>query len=175
METLLRLYQKDEEFQSTAVSLKEGLKEQMVAGLTGSARMLYVASLYRETRRPVLLVTHNLNQAQKAVEDLYELLPKDQVLLYPANELVATEIALDGHETLGERVQVLSRLSKGFSGVFVVPFAGLRKLVPPAHVFSANHRTLKVGEVHPVESLIDQLVKVGFERVEMVEKPGNSA
>lgn len=172
METLLRLYQKDEEFQSTAVSLKEGLKEQMVAGLTGSARMLYVASLYRETRRPVLLVTHNLNQAQKAVEDLYELLPKDQVLLYPANELVATEIALDGHETLGERVQVLSRLSKGFSGVFVVPFAGLRKLVPPAHVFSANHRTLKVGEVHPVESLIDQLVKVGFERVEMVEKPG---
>ncbi|PTX55241.1 transcription-repair coupling factor [Melghirimyces profundicolus] len=172
METLLQLFRRDPEFQSTVESLKQGLKEQLVAGLTGSARMMYVASLFRETRRPVMVVTHNLNQAQKAVEDLYELLPKDQVMLYPANELVATEIALDGHETLGDRIHALSRLSKGFDGVFVVPFAGLRKMFPPAHVIAGNHRSLKVGMESPIGPLMDHLVKVGYERTEMVEKPG---
>ncbi|WP_240512062.1 transcription-repair coupling factor [Paludifilum halophilum] len=172
METLIQLFQRDDDFQSTAVSLKENLKEQLVAGLTGTARMVYAASLYKETGRPVMVVTHNLNQAQKAVEDLYELLPRDQVLLYPANELVATEIALDGHETLGERLNVLSRLAKGFSGVFVVPFAGLRKLFPPRHVIAGNHRTLTVGQEYPIEPLVEYLVHIGYERVDMVEKPG---
>ncbi|SDC86148.1 transcription-repair coupling factor [Melghirimyces thermohalophilus] len=172
MDTLVQLFRRDDEFQATIESLKNGLKEQLVAGLTGSARMLYAASLHLESNRPVMVVTHNLNQAQKAVEDLYELLPKDRVMLYPANELVATEIALDGHETLGERIQVLSHLSKGFQGVFVVPFAGLRKLFPPPYVIAGNHRTLTVGEEHPIEPLMEQLVKIGYERVDMVEKPG---
>lgn len=172
LETLIQLFRRDNEFQSTVASLQRGLKEQLVAGLTGSARMTYVASLHQETDRSVLVVTHNLNQAQKAVEDLYELLPKDRVMLYPANELVATEIALDGHETLGDRIYALSRLSKGFKGVFVVPFAGLRKLLPPAHVIAGNHRTLKFGQEYPMEPLIQHLVKVGYERVDMVEKPG---
>ncbi|GGE21800.1 transcription-repair-coupling factor [Marinithermofilum abyssi] len=172
METLIELFRQDKDFTATIDALDARIQEQMVAGLTGAARMLYVASLYQETGRPVLLVTHNLNQAQKAAEDLYELLPKDQVLLYPANELVATEIALDGHETLSERIEVLSRLSKGFSGVFVVPFAGLRKLFPPHRVILESHVTLKVGEEHPIDPLVEHLVHVGYERVDMVEKPG---
>ncbi|MDR6227105.1 transcription-repair coupling factor [Desmospora profundinema] len=172
MKTLVQLFQKDHDFQSTVASLEQGLKEQLVAGLTGSARMMYVAALFRELGRPMLVVTHNLNQAQKAVEDLQELLPREQVLLYPANELVATEIALDGHETLGDRIQVLSRLTRGFRGVFVVPFAGARKLFPPQEIFAAAHRTLTVGEEHPVEVLVKHLVRVGYERVDMVEKAG---
>ena len=121
MEPLIQMFRQDTDFQATVEGLNRRLKEQMVAGLSGTARMVYVAALHRETERPILLVTHNLNQAQKAVEDLYELLPREQVLLYPANELVVTEVALAGQETLGERMEVLSRLSRGFTGVLVVP------------------------------------------------------
>jgi transcription-repair coupling factor (superfamily II helicase) len=172
LETLIRLFQKDNDFQSTVASLNQGLKEQLVAGLTGTARMVYVAALYKELGRPILVVTHNLNQAQKAVEDLQELLPREQVLLYSANELVATEIALDGHETLGERMQVLSRLARGFRGVFVVPFAGARKLFPPLEKVAAAHRTLRVGDEYPLKALVEHLVQIGYERVDMVEKAG---
>ena len=119
MEPLIQMFRQDTDFQATVEGLNRRLKEQMVAGLSGTARMVYVAALHRETERPILLVTHNLNQAQKAVEDLYELLPREQVLLYPANELVVTEVALAGQETLGERMEVLSRLSRGFTGVLV--------------------------------------------------------
>lgn len=172
MEPLIHIWKQDHDFQSTVAGLENNLREQLVAGLTGTARMLYVAALYHQTKRPMLLVTHNLNQAQKAAEDLQEILPKEEVLLYPANELVTTEIALAGHETLGERVDVVSRLSQGFTGVLVVPFAGMRKLFPPKKLFAKSHTRLQVGKEHPIDPLVEQLIKNGYQRVDMVEKTG---
>ena len=172
MEPLIQMFRQDTDFQATVEGLNRRLKEQMVAGLSGTARMVYVAALHRETERPILLVTHNLNQAQKAVEDLYELLPREQVLLYPANELVVTEVALAGQETLGERMEVLSRLSRGFTGVLVVPYSGLRRRFPPRSAVRAAHIRLAVGEEHPMEPVVNRLTEIGYERVEMVEKAG---
>lgn len=166
------LMEQDRDFQSTVAGLKSGFQEQLVTGLTGTARCVYIAALYNQTKRPLLLVAHNLNQAQKVVEDLQELLPKEEVLLYPANELVTTEIALASLDTLGDRIDVLSRLSKGFSGVLVVPFSGLRKLFPPKELFRRSHINLEVGAVQPIDPLVEQLVTLGYERVELVEKRG---
>lgn len=172
LEVLQKFIQQNMDFQSTVEGFRHKLKEQLVTGLTGTARMLYTAALYHELDRPVIFMTHNLNQAQKAYDDLLEFLDKDQLLLYPANELVTTEIALEGNETLGERIHVLSRLSRGFRGVFIVPFAGARKLFPPSNVFRSAHQKLTVGDVITIEQLSEKLIYMGYERVEMVEKSG---
>ncbi|MGA9172456.1 MAG: transcription-repair coupling factor [Thermoactinomyces sp.] len=172
MMPLIHIFKQDHDFQSTVEGLRAGLKDQLVSGLTGTARMLYISAIYQESKRPMLLVCHNLNQAQKAADDLQEILPKEEVLLYPANELVTTEIAMAGHETLGDKIDVLSRLSLGFNGILIVPFSGLRKLFPPRKVFAQNHVHLKVGMVQEIEPLVEQLVKIGYRRVDMVEKPG---
>lgn len=166
------LFRQDQDFQSTVIGIRNHLREQLVVGLTGTARAIYIASLFEELKRPLLLVTHNLNQAQKVTEDLLELLPKEKILLYPANELVTTEIALSSHETLGERIDVLYRLSQGFRGVLVVPFSGLRKLFPPKQIFAQSHLTFEIGKQKEIDHVVTHLVKIGYERVEMVEKPG---
>lgn len=169
---LVYLMEQDRDFQSTLAGLENGFKEQLVTGLTGTARCVYIAALYRKTKRPLLLVAHNLNQAQKTVEDLQELLPKEEVLLYPANELVTTEIALASHDTLPERIDVLSKLSKGFRGVLIVPFSGLRKLFPSRLLFEKSHVEIEVGAYLPIDPLVEQLVNLGYERVDLVEKRG---
>lgn len=172
MGPLVHFLQQDKDFQATVSGLRAQLREQLVVGLSGTARMVYLAALYQKTKRPLLLVTHNLNQAQKATEDLQELLPKEQVLLYPANELVTTEIALASHESLGERVNVLSKLTHNFSGVLVVPFSGLRKLFPPKEIFASSHISLTLGMLYKMEQLSEQLLSIGYERVEKVERAG---
>ncbi|SFX39981.1 transcription-repair coupling factor [Thermoactinomyces sp. DSM 45891] len=172
MGPLVYLMEQDRDFQSTVAGLEQGFREQLVTGLTGTARCVYIAALYQKTKRPLLLVAHNLNQAQKMVEDLQELLPKDEVLLYPANELVTTEIALASHDTLPERIDVLSKLSKRFRGVLVVPFSGLRKLFPSKKLFERSHIEIGVGANLPIDPLVERLVNLGYERVELVEKRG---
>jgi transcription-repair coupling factor (superfamily II helicase) len=169
---LFHIIGQDDHFQAVVAGLERNVKEQLLVGLPGTARMLYVATLYQVLKRPMLVVTHNLNQAQKASEDLQELLDKQEVLLYPANELVTTEIASAGHETLGEQVEVLSKLSQGFSGVLVIPFAGLRRLFLPKHLFAQSHMLLEVGSILSIHRLLEQLIGIGYQRVEMVERPG---
>ncbi len=53
------------DMQSVAEGIRNGLKEQLVTGLSGSARSVFISSLYEETERPLCIVTHNLFQAQK--------------------------------------------------------------------------------------------------------------
>lgn len=172
VEPLTNLFKQDKNVQSIIQGVQTGLREQLATGLTGSARMLFAANLFRETGRTCMVITHNMNQAQKAADDLSELLSKDEVLLYPANELITTEVALASPETLGNRLDVIMRLTSGFTGVFVVPFSGLRKILPPKEVWKQHTVALSVGDTYPIETLSEKLVFMGYERAEMVEKRG---
>lgn len=175
MDGLTLRFSEDRDFQSTVSGIESGLKEQLVAGLSGSARTLYVASLYRQVKRPIVYVTHNMNQAQKVTEDLLEFLPQEDVLLYPANELIAAEIAMSDQASAGDRVSVLSALSRGFTGIMVVPYAGLRKKFIPRDTFRAAHIHLHEGKETDIGSVSEKLAATGYKRVGMVESQGEFA
>ena len=70
----------------------------------------------------MLVVTHNMFAAQKIAEDLQECLSADEVLLYPANELVAAEAAISSPETLAQRMDVLIRCRKAIAGLLLCLF-----------------------------------------------------
>ena len=53
----------NEELRLIADGIESNLKEQLLSGLSGSARTVVMATLYRETKRTQLVVTHNLYQA----------------------------------------------------------------------------------------------------------------
>src|SRR5690554_5142933 len=106
------------------------MREQLVSGLAGSARQVMVAALHQNIERPLLIVTHNLYAAQKMMEDLQEICDEDSVMLYPANALTLIDIAASSPETVAQRIAVLSRLSQGYRGIVIVPYAGLRRLLP---------------------------------------------
>lgn len=172
MDALLARFYEDTNFLSVTNGIESGLKEQLIAGLSGSSRTLFAAAFYRKVRRPLVFVTHNMNQAQKVAEDLLELLQEDEVLLYPANELIAAELAMSEQATKAERIRVLSTLCHGFRGILVVPYAGLRKKIMPHDVFREAHLTVKEGDRLEIDAATEQLVQIGYERVDMVDKQG---
>jgi len=84
--------------QSIISGIEGNLKEQLVAGLSGSARSMLVSALEAATKRPILLVTYQLVQAQQLYDDLTVLVDEDRVHLYPVNELIASDIAISSPE-----------------------------------------------------------------------------
>ncbi|MFC4811900.1 transcription-repair coupling factor [Paenibacillus sp. GCM10023250] len=172
MKALLEAYAADTDFGSIVSGIKKGMREQLVSGLAGSSRQVMIAALKREFERPMLVVTHNMFAAQKIAEDLVECLSPDEVLLYPANELVAAESAISSPETLAQRMDVLIRLSQGFRGIVVVPFSGVRRFLPLNSVMANARIPLKVGETLALEAFLRQMVELGYERVDKVEGKG---
>lgn len=172
MQVIINPLREDSNFGTIAAGLSRGLHEQLIAGLAGSSRQVLMAALYQESKRPLCIVTHNMYQAQKVFEDLTELVANDQLLLFPANELIGSELAVASPEMLAQRIQVFNRLAQGFTGILVVPFAGMRRFVVPSGVWKSAQIQLKIGEQLDLEEFLNRLVELGYERVDLVERKG---
>lgn len=172
LQALIEAFSKDPDLQSVMAGVKAGMKEQLVSGLSGSARQIMLAALFEEVKRPMLIVTHNMFSAQKIAEDLQEALTPEQVLLYPANELVAAESAVSSPETLAQRIDVLMKCAQGFSGVVVAPFSGVRRFLPAPEVMGSARIRIEDGGTLSVDEFMARMIEMGYERVERVEGKG---
>ncbi|WP_438448956.1 transcription-repair coupling factor [Gorillibacterium sp. sgz5001074] len=172
MQALIHAFSQDPDFRSIASGLAGGLREQIISGLSGSSRQVMIAALAVEAQRPVVVLTHNMFAAQKITEDLTECLSSDQVILFPAQELMVAEMVAQSPEMLSRRIDALTRLAAGFRGVLVVPYAGLRKLLPPQQVFAEALIRVKTGETVQLDSLLRRMSAMGYERSDKVENKG---
>ncbi|MBB6679142.1 transcription-repair coupling factor [Cohnella lubricantis] len=173
MQALMNTFASDPDVASILAGVRSGMREQLVAGLSGSARQVMIASLFRELNRPMLVVTHNMFAAQKMMEDLQECLSAEEVLLYPANELIAAETAISSPETSARRMDVLLQLAEGFRGVVVVPFSGVRRFQPDRMTMAQSRVRLKVGDSLPMNEFLSRMIGLGYERVDRVEQKGH--
>ncbi|NNU91124.1 transcription-repair coupling factor [Anoxybacillus sp. CHMUD] len=160
------------DMQSVAEGVRNGLKEQLVTGLSGSARSVFISSLYEDTERPLCIVTHNLFQAQKIYDDLIQLIDEEEVFLYPVNELIAAELAVASPELRAQRLEVLNYWCERKKGIVIAPIAALRRLLPPKDVWQRYQLHFRVGEQMDVEHCLKQFIAMGYERVSVVSTPG---
>src|SRR5690625_4691450 len=148
------------------------MEEQLVAGLSGSARGLLVSLIHESVDRPILLITHQLVQAQQLYDDLSEFIGESEVHLYPVNELIASEIAVASPELRSQRIESLSSWAAAKSGILIAPVAALKRMLPPPGYWSKYQLLFKHGKDIDVEGYLASLVDMGYERASMVTKPG---
>jgi len=172
MRGLNEFLQSQEDIQSIINGISGGMREQLVAGISGSARGMLVSAVNEAMHKPILLVTHQLGQAQQLYEDLLELTDEANVHLYPVNELISSEIAVASPELRSQRIDALSKWSKQKSGILITPVAALKRIMPPTHYWEQYQLRFKTGEEIDVKNYLESLVDMGYERVSMVNTPG---
>ena len=165
-------FNQQEDIQNLISGFEVGLHEQLVSGLSGSARTLFLTSVYERTKRPLLIVTHNLLQAQKLYDDITNIIDEKEVFLYPANELIAAEISIASPELKAQRIEVLNHWTKEKKGIMVAPVAGLRKLLPPLKTWDKSQTKVEVGKEIDLEAQLKQFVQMGYVRNDIVSAPG---
>lgn len=172
MKGIQHYLQSQEDIQSILGGLENGIKEQLVAGLSGIARSLFVSVIQEAAHRPVLLVTHQLFQAQQLYEDLSGFVDDEQLFLYPVNELIATDIAVASPELMSERIDSIMKWRNRNSGILIVPVAALRRILPPKSYWEKHQLSFIVGEDIDIENYLSLFIKMGYEQVSMVTTPG---
>ncbi|MGB9825620.1 MAG: transcription-repair coupling factor, partial [Desulfofundulus sp.] len=124
---------------------------------------------------PVLVITAGDSEASVLADDISSLLPDMPVFLFPVWQLLPYQVLAHGKEVLAQRLKALVALARNEPCVVVAPLeAVLRRLSPP-EVFSRAIIDLAVGQRADLEGLVRRLVDMGYERVEMVESPGQLA
>ncbi|MGY3717092.1 transcription-repair coupling factor [Sutcliffiella cohnii] len=166
-------FKENDDFQSVIVGVEEGLREQLVAGLSGSARTLFITSMYEQLQKPIVVLTHNLYHAQKLYDDFTNLFSEEELYLFPANDVLAAEVAIASPELKAQRLEVLNFLAKQKKGIIIAPLAGVKKILPQRDMWLQSIMTFEVGKIIELDSLAEKLVRLGYQRVGMVSTPGD--
>ncbi|HYG57128.1 MAG TPA: CarD family transcriptional regulator, partial [Symbiobacteriaceae bacterium] len=174
-ESLIALLKNSTEFTSLLDGLKRGFPEQMVYGVSASLRTYVMAALRAETRRPCLVVTSTIQQAERMREDLGTWLPGQEAVVFPPMEYMPFEVVAHSPEVVGQRLSVLERLAQGETPVVVAPAAALYRSLTPHEVFQRSLLRLKPNMTMERDELVGRLVRQGYERVDMVESKGHVA
>jgi transcription-repair coupling factor (superfamily II helicase) len=172
MKGINQYLQSQEDIQSVINGITSGMKEQLVAGLSGSARSMLVSVINQSITKPVLLVTHQLVHAQSLYDDLAVFIGEENVHLYPVNELIASEIAFSSPELRSQRIEALTEWTKNKSGILIAPVAALKRILPPPNYWNKYQLTFTLGEEIDIERYLTSLIDMGYERASMVTTPG---
>ena len=172
MEALTQLLYDDKHIRSFIASLEQNGLHHLVTGLTGAARPAMMETAYTTLQKPVYVVTSNLLQAQRLVEDFQALIGQEHVYYYPADEFIAADMTMASPELRAQRIVTLDALAHQKVGIYVLPVAGMRKPLMPATVWKEYVLTTSVGQDIDLAYWTEQLLVMGYTRVEMVTSPG---
>mgnify|MGYP000938865237 FL=1 len=174
-------------YQQLLTQLSAARDERRFAALTldvlEAARPVLLAAIQADWGGPVLFVTGTPAAARQLAEQVQGY-AHDPALVryYHAPDTIFYDRTPWDRETIQARVSLLSELaaqSRGAAapqGLFITAsiWSLMAKTVTPRALLRA-HQTLDQGQAVPMYTLIERLVRAGYERVPVVEEPGTFA
>jgi len=141
----------------------------------GDAQKSYLLAALSEQsgRRPIFVVPDEL-RSRSCYADLTALL-KAPVLVFRPRELNFTDAIAASRDLELQRLAVLSALLNSEFGAIIVTASALLQRLPSRQRFTQRLLHLANGERCDPEKLTAQLVQLGYERMRLVEAPGQFA
>ena len=96
---------------------------------------LLIASNYRLNKGSYLLVASNLFKAQKIYSSLISFLSKEDVLLFPSDELIRAETIAQSKEMSAHRLYVLDEILKRKNVIVVANLSSALRFLPSPRLF----------------------------------------
>jgi transcription-repair coupling factor (superfamily II helicase) len=147
-----------------------------------SAHPLIGAIIGESARGPLLFVTTSGQGAQDAAHMLSDFMPEASIAVFPSWETLPHERLAPSADTIGRRTRILRRIAHPDSGDRLmgpldIVVASVRAVIQPidAAVPDAVPARLAVGDQTELTALVEQLVTLGYERVDLVERRGQVA
>lgn len=142
----------------------------IITGLSGSQRSVFLSTIHNPNQ-VMLVVTSNLDQAEKLAQDLKTLLPQSKTLIWEGNELMPHEEALTAMDLRAARLEVLQKGSEPGT-IILAPIAGLLEGLVAPERFRMSEFSINMDSRLDLDQVAQNLVDLGYERVPLVENWG---
>ena len=156
--------------------VKQTLESQSTIEITDTFEGLDAAlilAVKQLAKRPIVVVHHNLYQAQKLAGALSRL--DEGVTFFPQDEFVTTDMLAMSEDLKFERAHTIGEIINGRSDLTVTHPAGfVRTIIPKIRHINARI-TYKRGEDVDIDAFLKRLVEYGYEAAPTVEKSGDFA
>ncbi|HBP38112.1 MAG TPA: hypothetical protein DD640_05120, partial [Clostridiales bacterium] len=175
MAAILQQTARDPAFQRLLEQQKQGLVRSVnIIGPTDAQKAFIALALTSGSkRRPCLLVPDEL-RARTLSADLKGLTDQP-ILVFRPRELNLTDAEAVSRESEHKRLAILTRLLAGDYAALVIPAAAALQKIMPRRIFEASQLRLQVGQRLDIEACCRHLLQIGYERMRLVDGPGQFA
>ena len=177
-DTLLKTYRESSALVDFLAPMGSEVKQHFhIKGWVGSQAAFLIAAAYRILERNIVVVLNDKEEALYFHNDLQHLMPRKDILLFPASYKRPYEIEEVDNANVLQRAEVLNALNHTRTGrQVVVTFAeALHEKVVNKRSLVKNTLEIKKGEACGMDFIIEVLETYGFEREEFVYEPGQFA
>ena len=142
-------------------------------GLTGAAKGFVLAQLYHKLMRPILILTYQPEQAQRLWDDLVRFgVPERRVAVLPSAQSLFLEGDVTDHRAIGERIRALLQLGDGDPSIVIGTGESVLQRTAPISDLAPFVVTLEAETTVDFNELVKSLVKMGYEPINTVTRPG---
>ena len=131
---------------------------------------LLIAANYLKNKGSYLLITTNLFSAQKVYSSLVSFLSKDDVLLFPCDELIRAEAIAQSKEMSAHRLYVLDEILKRKNVIVVANLASACRYLPNPSLFIERTFHLKRGNHYNLSEIRKALTINGYYSVNKIDQ-----
>ena len=157
--------------------LENGLKEQILLGVTGSGKTFTMANVIARMNRPTLILAHNKTLAAQLCEEFKEFFPNNAVEFFisyydyyqPEAYIAASDTYIEKDLSINEeidrlRLSAISALLSGRKDVIVVSSVSCLYGIGNPQDFSQSCISISRGEIRDMSHLLQSLVDSQYVR-----------
>ena len=159
-----------EKFKDYLENIKQKISPINLLGLTDVAKVQFLMATKEQIKKPICLITYNEIQAKKLLEDIKYFTSK--VVYFPKKEIVTYDYIAESKELLYERIEALNRIKNNNVDIIVTTIeACMQEMISEKDLYS-NTIYFKFEEEYNFEEIKEKLIKLGYERTELIEGRG---
>ncbi|MCL2383442.1 MAG: hypothetical protein FWC79_04755 [Oscillospiraceae bacterium] len=167
MDEIIKILPNFKKFNSYINDVKSGVSPIMLSGLTDSGKVHFAYSTYFYSEKPVCIITYNEVQAKKLVSDLSYF--QTQIDYFPRREILAYDYLAESGDIKNKRISCLNRIHNKKAKIVVTTIEAVMQKIISENSLYKNIIKLNTGETLGLEEAKEQLISLGYERVEIVE------
>lgn len=139
---------------------------------TDMFNLALITADFIKNNHTIFVVLPTLYQAQKYYDQLILSIKEEDVLFYPADELITAEMLVSSKEFKLERINTIQNLMQDKAHVVVTHYNGAIKYQLPEEDWMNATITLRLGDQLALDKLVRKLHYSGYKKVYTVEKVG---
>ena len=157
----------------------DGLKEQVLLGVTGSGKTFTMANIIAELNKPTLVIAHNKTLAAQLCNEFREFFPENRVEYFvsyydyyqPEAYIVSTDTYIEKDMSINDEIDKLrssatSSLLERNDTIVVASVSCIYGLGSPEEYYNL-HISLRKGDIIDRDDIIKRLIDIQYTRNEM--------
>ena len=170
MNLLLKELEKSLKYNDFLEQLKNKKSPVEISGLTDFLISEILADVLEKLKRPIFLVTYNEIQAQKLYNDIKFF--TDKVCFLPKKEIITYDYVAESQELPYERIEVLNKIYENQKSIIIASTETIKQKIISKRALFKDIISLKIGDRCDLEYLKQRLIKLGYQRFELIDGRG---